>query len=388
MAFHFQGPLQASKSLMNRALLAQTFSPDLEIDGQSNCDDVRSMKLAVVSLFRKVTIDCGEAGTVFRFMGLRASREVGTFTLKGSARLMKRPHDELAFILNQLGVNIDFITDGVVIQSQGWKKPLSSVKIPRSRSSQFASGLLLSAWDLPFDLEFEFSGPSVSEGYWQMSVHIAQALGMEIRITPAKIKIPAGQKIKAQNINIEPDYSSMFAVVACALIDGTIEIQGVGERSLQPDYIFLDLIKKMGAAPILQNGVLTVQKAHQLLPIEASFRSCPDLFPVMAALCSFAEGTSVLRDAPQLALKESNRLKNTQDLLMLAGIDSVVKGEGLVVKGRGLSFAPKDFVFEPDQDHRMAMAAAVFRLREHKIQIQNTDVVGKSFPEFWSVIGL
>jgi 3-phosphoshikimate 1-carboxyvinyltransferase len=108
----------------------------------------------------------------------------------------------------------------------------------------------------------------------------------------------------------------------------------------------------------------------------------------MAALCSFANGTSVLKEAPQLALKESNRLKNTQDLLTLAGVDSVVKGEGLVIHGRGMSYVPKDFVFDPDQDHRMAMAAAVFRLRERKIQIQNTDVVRKSFPEFWSVIGL
>lgn len=389
MPFQFKGSLQASKSLLNRALLVQSFFPALKIKGDSNCDDVRHMKMSVVSMIRKQILDCGEAGTVFRFMGLRVSREPGVWTLKGSERLMKRPHDEMAFILNQLGVNVDFMPDGVIITSEGWKRPLFPIKIPRSRSSQFASGLLLSAWNLPFDLEFEFAGAAVSEGYWQMSLDLARSLGMQIEEPRGgSVRIPANQKIMAAFVDVEPDYSSMFAVVAAALVEGSVDITGVGDRSLQPDYIFMDLLKKMGAPMAMKDGVLHAHKAKKLLAIEAGFRGCPDLFPVMAVLCGYADGTSILKEAPQLALKESNRLKNTHGLLTSAGVESAIKGEGLVIYGRGMTFIPKDFVFDPDQDHRMAMAAALFRLREPKIKIQNGEVVRKSFPEFWSVLGL
>jgi 3-phosphoshikimate 1-carboxyvinyltransferase len=389
MSFHFSGAIPASKSIYNRALLVQSFFPDLKIVGQSSCDDVRAMKLAIVSMIKRLEIDCGEAGTVFRFMGMRVSRESGAFHLKGSKRLMQRPQEELAFILNQLNVNVDFVPDGVLIRSEGWKRPLFPVKIPRARSSQFASGLLLSAWELPFDLEVEVAGTGISEGYWQMSLIMARQLGMEVTVDQDKILIPARQKLQVKSLDVEPDYSSMFSVVAAALIGGDVEIQNVGHQSLQPDYAFFDQLKKMGVPlSVNREGHLKVSAAKQLSPLSASFRQCPDLFPVMAALCGFATGTSRLVEAPQLAHKESHRLHKTQELLKLAGIESVIKNEGLEIHGEGPGFKPHEFVFDPDQDHRMAMAAALFKLREAKVRIQSPEVVKKSFPEFWSVVGL
>ena len=386
--FRFSGEIPASKSLMNRALIAQSFLPALKIVGKSTCDDVRHMKLAIVGMIRKEEMNCGEAGAVLRFMGIRASREKGTFYLKASPRLLERPQEELALTLKQLGVRVDFLPDAILVTSEGWKKPLSPIRVPRDRSSQFASGLLLSAWDLPFNLEFDLSGQVVSEGYWQMSQAIVQELGMELKIDQKKITVPAQQKISAPMMIVEPDYSSMFAVVAAALVSGDVHVTNAGDKSLQPDFIFFEFLKKM-RAPVVHKGLeVSAKKAVELSPLDVSLKSCPDLFPVLAALCAFATGTSKLREAPQLIHKESNRLKKTHELLGLAGIKSEISGDGLTIEGKGMEFVPEPFTFNPDQDHRMAMATALFMLRQPKIHLLTSEVVKKSYPEFWSVVGL
>ena len=386
--FQFSGEIPASKSLMNRALLVQSFFPALKIMGASTADDVRHMKLAIVAMIRKEEINCGEAGTVLRFMAPRISREKGAHYLKASPRLLSRPQEELALILTQLGTKVDFLEGAILITSEGWKKPLSAIRIPRDRSSQFASGLLLSAWNLPFTLEFDMSGHVVSEGYWQMSLAVAQQLGMELKIDQKKIIVPAQQKVTAGSFAVEPDYSSMFAVVAAALVGGEVRIRNVGESSLQPDFIFLDFLKKMQAPIKKQVGELIASGPVPLKGIDVSLRSCPDLFPVLAVLCSFANGVSKLREAPQLAHKESNRLKKTHELLRLAGVKCELNSEGISIEGKGSEFVPDAFTFDPDQDHRMAMAASLYMLRQQEIHLLDSAVVKKSYPEYWSVIGL
>jgi 3-phosphoshikimate 1-carboxyvinyltransferase len=75
MRFRFEGEIPASKSMMNRALLVQSFFPELKIEGQSDCLDVRHMKAATTGFGSHHEMDAGEAGTTFRFLALRASRE-------------------------------------------------------------------------------------------------------------------------------------------------------------------------------------------------------------------------------------------------------------------------------------------------------------------------
>src|SRR5580698_1908660 len=108
--FTFDGEISASKSLFNRALVVQSFAPSLTVLGASTADDVVAMRAALATLTagRAEPIDCGEAGTVLRFMALRASRIPGVHTLTGSERLFARPHNELIPILSQLSVDAEF----------------------------------------------------------------------------------------------------------------------------------------------------------------------------------------------------------------------------------------------------------------------------------------
>lgn len=381
--FRYQGDISSSKSMFNRALLVQSFFPQLKIKGFSNCADVHHMQKAINGLMRKTEIDCGEAGMVFRTMALRASREAGSFALKGTPRLLARPQEELVTILGQLGVKAQLHHSSLEIQGQGWTRPSQPLQIRIDRSSQFASAVLLSAWNLSFDLEFELLGEGVSEGYWEMSLQMARDLGMQIQINGKKILIPTGQILKTDLYEVEPDYSSMFSVVAAALVGGQIEIRNLGKQSLQPDFVFVELLQKMGVDFQGQ-----AKQASRLKPLEANLKGSPDLFPVLAALCSFADGKSFLFGASQLVHKESDRLKKTKELLDLAKVPCEIQNDGLVIRGQGMTFQPPSFVFDPDQDHRMAMAAALFHLRQNKIQIRTPQVVEKSFPEFWNIVGI
>lgn len=384
---NFQVSIPASKSMMNRALLVQSFFPDLKIIGDSQCDDVKNMKRAVVSLIRKTDIECGEAGTALRFMGMRASRETGTFRLKGQPGLMRRPHQELIYLLEQLSVTCQVQSDQILISGQGWKKPLIPLRIHRDKSSQFASGLLLSAWNLDFDLEFEMKG-GVSESYWNMSVKMAQDLGMEIHKKNDFWKIPGKQKIATVELKTEPDYSSAFAIAVAGALTGKTTILNAGKDSLQPDFVFIEIMRKMGIKVSYTDSTLDIEMPEEIKPIDINLDNCPDLFPCLAVLCAFAKGESVLRGAPHLAFKESDRLAKTTELLEKAQIKCSAKDRAFHIVGHGFASKLSSFAFDTDHDHRMAFAAGLLKLKGYDIRIQNPGVVSKSFPEFWKVLGI
>ncbi|PWU14293.1 MAG: 3-phosphoshikimate 1-carboxyvinyltransferase [Bdellovibrio sp.] len=378
--------MESSKSLYIRALLVQSYFPHFKIAAQSSCEDVRAMKMGVASLIRKQVVDCMDAGTVIRFLSLRASREPGAHRITGSARLMSRPLDEIFFLLNQLGVRNRREGSQIIIEGEGWKKPMLPVQIRRDHSSQFASSLLLNAWNLPFPLIFHMSGSTISESYWEMSLRLASQLGMTVEKRPDQWIVPAEQKIKLDSCEVEPDYSSMFAVAAAASLFGRAEFLGVGTSSLQPDFAFFEILQKMGVKVSGQAPRIRIEQGAKIRAAQVPLANAADLFPVLSVLCAFAEGTSKLVGAPQLIYKESNRLAKTRELLKLAGCQVRKLEHGMEIDGNGMDWVPKIFQFDPDEDHRMAMAAGLLQLRQKQIQILKPEVVNKSFPKFWEIL--
>lgn len=386
--FRYIGQLPASKSLMNRALIVQSFFPHLKIKGDSTSQDVQQMRQALRQMAQGVPIECGHAGTVFRFMALRTARFPGKHRLVGSERLLARPQNDLLKILGQLGSVVELSKTSLDLQSWGWKMLGDALHAPVENSSQFASAVVLSAWLLPFEICLLLSGKAVSESYLKMTLRMVEQLGMSVKQQGNEIRIPSNQKVTASEIEIEPDMSSAFALAAAATVNGRVSLTGIPEVSQQPDARFIEILKMMGAAVELQNGRLEVHKAKSLKGIQLELTNEPDLFPVLAALCATAEGESQLNGARHLAFKESDRIARTAELLRLCGREVLVFDDGIKIFG---TKSPKmaDLVkFDPDQDHRMAMAAAVLKLAGEPIEIQNPQVVEKSFPGFWNAVGL
>lgn len=411
--FTFIGAIPPSKSLLNRWLCIESHAEPgtLVLGGDSRCDDVMRMREVVGDLQGALTrpegeranyrFDCGAAGTVLRFFAFRASREPGEWRLTGSTRLLERPQAPLVDILAKLGVSVRSAGAELVISSQGWTSPGAPLVIDRSLSSQFLSGLFLNAWNLPFDLEVQGSGEAVSEGYFDLTLEALRHAGMTIEenagesltdasgafLKRAQWRIPAGQRVKPGQIDLESDMSSAFAVAALAAVGGRATLRAFPEHSSQPDFVFVDILKRMGVEAKIEDFTLTVEKAPRLCGVEHDLRDCPDLFPVLATLCAFAYGTSRLTGAAHLVHKESNRLAEIESLLARLGRKTRRIEGGLEIEG--YPDAPDEAVtLDPADDHRMVMAGAVARAAGARVEIQNAECVAKSFPEFMKIAGL
>lgn len=383
--FHFEGVIEASKSLMNRALICSSFFNEVELIGDSQCDDVRHMKMALKAFRSGDEIWCGEGGTTFRFLALRLSREAGESELLADQKLLNRPQCGLIDLLHQLGVEAEITQHSLKLSGHGWKKPEAPLEIDMSVSSQFASALVLSAWSLDFDLEFILTGEIVSEDYFAMTISLVKAMGMNVQCLGSnRYLIPSAQKILATQYQVEADVSSTFAVTALAALGGQAKIQSFTFESLQPDIAFLDILNFM-RVPVLQNKeaqILEVGQAHELKPIDYNIKNCPDLFPVLAALCAFANGTSRLYGAPHLVAKESNRIEKVAELFRQIGVEHQVLADGMVIHGVSQRTLSNSIEFNPSKDHRLVMAASLFNLKKHCIQIADVHCVDKSFPAF------
>ena len=396
MSFHFRGSIPASKSILNRLLIIQSFAPGLVIHGDSDADDVVKMRAGLRHVLRNEPADCGSAGTTLRFLSLRASRLQGSHHLSGTLRLFERPQAELARVLTQLDCEAEIRLQRLTVRGQGWQKPEGEVIIDRSVSSQFASALFLNAWGLTFDLRVRFVGKSVSESYFTMTLELLKQAGMQIRSEPTQdgsgdtiYVIPAHSEVTAKEISTEPDASSAFAIAATGVARaGLVEIESWPELSLQSDAVFPGLLTQMGCTSSSKNGWLQVDCRERTLlkPIDFNLLDAPDLFPVLAVLCSIAEGRSRLFGAPHLAHKESNRIAKTAELVKALGRKVKILPDGLEIEGRSELKFPPSFRYSTDHDHRLAMAAAVARSAGAEIESQEPKVVDKSFPGFWRAI--
>ncbi len=380
--FSFSGELPSSKSLVNRALTIKSYNPEVKVAFSTDSMDVQVLQKALSDFERGQTeFDCVDAGTSFRFLVLRLSRQPGRWIVKGSRRLLSRPHEALVQTLNAFGVDVEASAAQWVIYSKGWQ-PRPSVSVSAEQSSQFASSVLLNSWTLPFDLELQLSEKQVSMGYLQMTLELMKQFGFQYTQTEKGYRIPAKQTPKATNYASEQDVSSCFALVACALQAGEVCLQNFPFSSLQPDIVFLEILKKMGAGVEREQEQLWARATPRLGPVNLSLLNTPDLFPVLAVLCARAEGESQLSDLLHLSVKESDRLQNTIHLLERLGRKTTLTGTTLLIEGTSAPFEGHG-LFDPDQDHRMAMAAQVANLYGAKFEILNPEVVEKSYPQFW-----
>lgn len=383
---------------MNRALVIKSFASlenPPQFIGESHADDVLLMRRALQELAvakpsdsTQSSISCGDAGTVLRFLALRISRMPGVHKLKGSARLFARPQAELIPILNQLGVDAEMGDETLTIRSQGWRLSVDGLHIHAERSSQFASAVFLSAWDLPFVLPISLSKKMVSESYLRMTLQMVRDFGMHVQGRNTEFIIPAYQKVtRTEPYRVEPDLSSAFAVAALAVVGGYAEINDFPRRSLQPDAVFVKLLTDMGASLRYEKNALIVEQSKLRHGVRADLNNSPDLFPILGVLCAIAHGRSEIRGIGHLKFKESSRFDRTRELVEWMGAKVIGDDNGddpviIIEPTRSRPVGGDIWIFDADRDHRMAMAAEVARWAGFPIQVGDMKVVSKSFPEF------
>lgn len=378
-----------SKSIANRLLIIQALSQAGEIIGLSEAKDTQILKSALKT--KNSIIDVGHAGTSFRFLTAFLSIQEGTFILTGSYRMKQRPIGILVNALRELGADIMYLErDGFPpLQISG--SPLSSkeITVNANISSQFITALMLIGPYLPSGLEIELRGEMVSLPYLQMTANLMQKCGIEAIIQENHISIPSG-KYAFNSMEVEKDWSAIAFWYEWVAINQTehLLVKDVKSESIQGDRAVAGLFEKLGVqsqfdAEGLHLSYHPVQKQKDFL--EFDLNNTPDLAQPLIVTLAFLKQRAKVKGISTLKNKETDRGWALKQELLKFGIEIEVHDDLITVPGNQSLQKPTKPI-HTYQDHRMAMAFAPLVGKFNQLEIENPDVVEKSYPFYWDAI--
>jgi 3-phosphoshikimate 1-carboxyvinyltransferase len=330
------------------------------------------------------TIELGSSGTTARFLAALASVGGRPSVLDGSPRLRERPMDELITALSTLGAVVTTPeAHALPLCAGGGRVRGGEAVLSGSRSSQFASALLLAAPVFERGLRLEVAPPRVSFSYVRMTVEMLEAFGGTVLTDrDARFTVP-NQRLRAAAVAIEGDHSSAsYLFAAAAILGGRVRVRGLRPRSAQPDARFLHDLQSIGCRVRADAAGVIVEGTGRVPAFSWDLADAPDLAPTAAVLGLFADGPCVLSGLSQLPLKESDRLAALESNLARLGARVRVDDGVLSIippragEAKGADVGVMD-------DHRIAMAFAIAGLRIPGLTIDEPGAVAKSYPRFW-----
>jgi len=384
--------ITGSKSETNRLLLLKALYPTITIINASTSDDSEVMNSALTA--NNQIIDVHHAGTAMRFLtAYFASQENKTVTLTGSLRMKERPIKILVDALIKLGANIEYLeNEGFPpIKIIGKKLNSRRVSIPANVSSQYITALLLIAPSLKNGLELELSGEITSISYINMTLNLLDEIGVETSFKGNLIVVkPIAHSPKPKTIVVESDWSSasyFYSIIALSKAGTQIELSSFKENSLQGDAILATIYDQMGVETHFDEGKITLVKNQNPVNqnIKFDLNSAPDIAQTIA-VTAFGLGVECqLTGLHTLKIKETDRLEALQKELSKLGAAVSVTDDSLHLSpSKSISSNQRIATYE---DHRMAMAFAPLALKTN-LNIENAEVVSKSYPNFWSDLKL
>jgi 3-phosphoshikimate 1-carboxyvinyltransferase len=378
--------ITGSKSESNRLLILQQLYSNLEVLNLSNSDDTNLMLKALSNTGDEINI--GHAGTTMRFLtSLLSIKEGSNVILTGSGRMKERPIGILVDALRTLGADITYIeNDGFApLRIKGTKLAGGKVVINGNVSSQYISSILLIAPSLENGIELEFEGAITSVPYIQMTLGLLNGLGIQTSFEGQIIKVLPKSEIEDTTITVESDWSSAsyyYSLVALSE-SGKIILSAYKETSLQGDSVLSEIYKSFGVkTTFLENTILLEKIIGFENPKLVAFDliKAPDIAQTIAVTCFGMKIACNLSGLHTLKIKETDRLVALENELTKLGAEISVTNETLHLEAS--TKINKDVAIATYQDHRMAMAFAPLLLKT-SINIEESNVVSKSYPTFW-----
>jgi 3-phosphoshikimate 1-carboxyvinyltransferase len=396
-ALHLKSEIKitGSKSETNRLLLLQALYPNISLENTSNSDDSEVMSSALSTnhqppITANQTIDIHHAGTAMRFLtAYFASQENRIVTLTGSSRMKERPIKILVEALQQLGAKIDYLeNDGFPpIKITGQKLTNNKVSLPANVSSQYISALLLIAPKLQNGLELTLIGEITSIPYIKMTLNLLQEIGVETAFVGNVIIVkPKNQDEKRKTLTVESDWSSasyFYSIIALSEVGSQITLSSYKQNSLQGDSALVEIYRKMGVETQFDGNKMKLVKQANFKrnTLNLDLNNTPDVAQTIVVTCLGLGIGCHLTGLHTLKIKETDRLEALKTELSKLGASISVTDESLTL-------APSTIIISNQtiatyNDHRMAMAFAPLALKTN-INIENAEVVSKSYPDFWN----
>ena len=374
--FDIEVDLVGSKSESNRVLMIGYyggFTP--RVHNLSTSDDTVLLKNILDSIVRtqRATIDCANAGTVLRFLLTALAFRDGEWILTGSDRMLQRPVGDLVDALRKIGAKIDYVgnDDFSPLKITGKPLKINDISVDVARSSQFASSLLLAK---PSHLHLD--GDLSSLPYIDMTIDVMQKFGIEVHREGRDIFVqPSDYQDVEYTVEADWTCASYWYEMVAFSEGGRIRLRNLHLDSKQGDAIVAKWFEQFGVQSI-QNGNDVVishvgtRRATSELPklVDFDFLNNPDLYPTIAATCAGLNVEGRFTGLRNLKHKESDRV-------------AAMATELARVKTHGRASLP--IKFDSHNDHRIAMALAPLAMKIGAIEINNADVVSKSYPGFW-----
>jgi 3-phosphoshikimate 1-carboxyvinyltransferase len=332
-----------------------------------------------------VSIDCGLAGTVMRFMPPLAALALGPIAFDGDPHARTRPMRTMLDALRTLGVDInDDGRGGLPFSLYGTGEVAGGeLTIDASASSQFVSGLLLVAPRFTNGLVLHHSGATLpSLPHIEMTIATLAARGVIVETPQPGTWIVPASVISARDVDIEPDLSNAGPFFAAALATGgTVTIEGWPRETTQVGDRMREILADMGATVHFEatgeaTGNLTVSgtgAVHGIALDEAS-----ELAPTIAALAALADSDTTLTGIAHLRGHETDRLAALATEINSLGGDVTETDDGLIIRPATLHGGE----WHSYADHRMATAGAIIGLVVPGVEIDDIGTTAKTLPQF------
>ena len=389
--------LTGSKSECNRALIISALSnSSVSVENLSVAADTITLdrvlnEIEAWSMGRgekTQVIDIGPAGTAMRFLTAFLTTQNGKFALTGTKRMKQRPIAVLVEALKSIGANISYeenIGFPPLQISGAFKQTSASVKIKGDISSQYISALLMIAPTLPIGLTLIIEGELTSKPYVEMTLAMLAQTGISHDWNENTITIKP-QAFNTSRLYIEPDWSaaSYWYAIAALAEEASIFLTGLNGYSLQGDSKITEIMANFGITSQFKKGGVHLKKEPKKLERKIfDLKDCPDLAQTVIVVCAALGHDCTFTGLETLKIKETNRVLALQTELAKIGVKLIEKNFSYKLDCSELHF-PEQLFINTYEDHRMAMAFAPLALKINTLEIQEKQVVEKSYPYFWN----
>ena len=333
-------------------------------------------------------LDAGNSGTTTRLISGILSGQTFETTLTGDASIQKRPMGRIMEPLNQMGASITSLSGNGCAPLRIDGRPLHGIHYTtRVASAQVKSSILLAG--LYADAPTSVTEPALSRNHSELMLNF---FGAEVKTEDTTATIQPEPKLAGQKVQVPGDISSAayFIAAGCITPDSEILIKNVGTNPTRDG--ILRVCEMMNAdVTRLHENADSGEPTADLLVRTSSLKGCTiegalittliDELPVIAVMACFAEGTTVIRDAAELKVKESDRIAVMTENLTAMGARVTATHDGMIIEG---GHPLHGAVIDSHLDHRIAMSFAIAALNaDGETEIQGADCVNISYPEFY-----
>ena len=332
-------------------------------------------------------LDCGNSGTTTRLVSGILSAQNFTSVLTGDKSIQKRPMNRIITPLSLMGADTKsndgfapLTITGSSLHGIRYNSPVASAQV---KSAILLAGLYASSPTCVVE-------PAKSRDHTELML---KKFGADLISTKTSVTINPCSELFANDIDVPSDISSAAFFMAAAILvpNSELILENVGINPTRNGII--KVLKDMGANIEIINQTdsfepvadikVAYSKLHATCIGGDIIPTLIDELPLLAALASLADGTTVIKDALELKVKESNRIRVMCEELSKLGVDVIETKDGMEIKGTDK--LKGNVTIATHDDHRIAMTFAVLNLvSDGEIRLDNKNCVDISYPEFFN----